>query len=105
MLFRSADFDPRRAFPADPKEIGDDGPATASVRVDAPRAARVERELGAAAVLERLADGSIVVSVPCRNVAAFRSWLFGLGADAEVLAPAEVRDGVVAWLRAMVGGR
>ena len=42
-------------------------------------------------MLERGVDGSIVVSVPCRNVAAFRSWLFGLGADAEVLAP------TIAW--------
>jgi len=103
---RPADFDPRRAFPADPKEIGDSGDAEvadASVRVDAPRAARVERELGSEAVTERGADSSIVVSVPCRNVAAFRSWLFGLGVHAEVLAPPAVRAGVVSWLREMAG--
>lgn len=103
---RPDDFDPRRAFPSDPKAIGDGGDAEeaeASVRVDALRAARVERELGADAVTERGDDGSIVVTVPCRNVAAFRSWLFGLGVHAEVLAPPTVREGVVSWLRAMAG--
>lgn len=109
---RPADFDPRQAFPADPKaigEIGDTDPAEASVLVDASRASRVEREVGTAAVTDRRPDGSITVTVPCRNVPAFRSWLFGLGVHAEVLAPAEVRAGVVAWLRDMAtagaGGR
>ena len=62
----------------------------------------VTRELGVAAVRERREDGSVVVEVPCTNADAFRSWLFGLGAHAEVVAPASVRAQVVAWLQAMV---
>jgi predicted DNA-binding transcriptional regulator YafY len=42
------------------------------------------------------------VEVPCANVDAFRSWLFGLGSHAEVLSPQDVRAAVVQWLRDMV---
>lgn len=55
--------------------------------------------------MSRRSDGSIVVEVPCANLDAFRSWLFGLGEHAEVLAPAEVRSDVVEWLQAMVGAQ
>lgn len=102
---RPADFDPRATFPSDPKLLGDEPAARAEVLVDEPRAAAIALELGEAAVLSRGLDGSIVVEVPCANVDAFRSWLFGIGEHAEVLAPAEVRADVVAWLQAMVGAR
>jgi predicted DNA-binding transcriptional regulator YafY len=98
-------FDPRATFPTDPKLLGDEPAARAHVLVDEPRAHAVEQELGTAAVLERRPDGGVVVEVPCANLDAFRSWLFGLGDHAEVLAPAEVRSAVVAWLRALVGAR
>jgi predicted DNA-binding transcriptional regulator YafY len=95
-------FDPRDAFPDDPKEIGADPTRPdAVVLVDARRAGRAERQLGADRVLVRHGDGSIEVSVPCGNEPAFRSWLFGYLDAAEVLAPADVRDGVVAWLEAV----
>ncbi len=99
---RPPGFDPRATFPADPKLLGDEPAARAEVLVDEPRAAAVERELGESAVLRRGADGSVVVEVPCANLDAFRSWLFGLGEHAEVLAPADVRTSVVEWLRSMV---
>jgi predicted DNA-binding transcriptional regulator YafY len=50
-------------------------------------------------------DGAIDVEVPCANIDAFRSWLFGLGEHAEVVSPLEVRAVVVAWLREMAGAR
>ena len=99
---RPAGFDPRTTFPADPKLLGDEPRARAHVLVDQPRAEAIERELGASAVLERRDDGSVVVDVACANLDAFQSWLFGLGEHAEVLAPAEVRAGVIDWLEAMV---
>ena len=99
---RPAGFDPRTTFPADPKLLGDEPRARAHVLVDQPRAEAIERELGASAVLERKDDGSVVVDVACANLDAFQSWLFGLGEHAEVLAPAEVRAGVIDWLEAMV---
>jgi proteasome accessory factor B len=97
---RPHDFDPRQAFPADPKEIGATD-RTATVRVDADRASFAVRELGDDAVRRRLADGSVEVAVPCGNVDAFRSWLLGWGAHAEVVEPADVRAAIVAWLSSM----
>jgi predicted DNA-binding transcriptional regulator YafY len=101
---RPAGIDLAASFPADPKLIGADdadaADATARVRVDAARAGAVERELGADRVVLRREDGSIDVDVPCANADAFRSWVLGLLDHAEVLAPADVRAGVVEWLRA-----
>jgi proteasome accessory factor B len=97
---RPADFDPRTVFPADPKELGDGG-QSATVRIDGSRATFAERELGADAVVRRLGDGGVEVEVPCSNLDAFRSWVFGWGTHAEVLAPADVRNGVIEWLRSM----
>jgi predicted DNA-binding transcriptional regulator YafY len=101
---RPPGVDVRAAFPSDPKQLGarDDETAVAVVRVDALRAAGVERELGPHRVVARADDGSIDVEVPCANVPAFRSWVLGLLDHAEVLGPPEVRAAVVAWLTSMV---
>lgn len=102
---RPASFDPRSAFPADPKQIGhaaDDG-VDALVRVDAVRAAAVEREVGTDHVTDRDGDGAIVVRVPATNLPAFRSWVLGLLDHAEVLEPPAVRAHIVEWLTLTVG--
>jgi hypothetical protein len=67
------------------------------------RAAKVVREVGEDAVVERRDDGTVVVRVPCGNLAAFRSWLLGLLDDAVVVGPPAVRADVVAWLAAVAG--
>ena len=100
---RPAGFDPRAAFPEDPKALGG-GEGTALVRIDAPVAPSVLREVRDDAVHARHADGSIDVVVPCANAAAFRSWLFDLGTHAEVLGPPDVREAVVTWLRRLAAG-
>lgn len=97
---RPADFDVRTAFPADARLLGDEPETTATVLVSTLRHGH-ERDLGS--VVERRPDGSLVVEVPCANRDAFRSWLLGWGADAEVLGPPDVRAEVVEWLRAMAG--
>ena len=97
---RPADFDPRAVFPADPKELGD-GDQVAIVRIDQARATFAERELGPESVVRRLPGGDVEVEVPCANLDAFRSWLFGWGVHAEVVGPPDVRDGLIEWLRAM----
>lgn len=98
-------FDPREAFPSDPKLMGDEPAARAEVWVGASRAEAVERELGEGAVRQRRDDGSVVVDVPCASEEAFRSWLFGLGVNGEVLAPPEMRASIVQWLRALAGAK
>jgi proteasome accessory factor B len=102
---RPASFDPRAAFPADPKRIGhspDDG-VEATVRISAMRAAAVEREVGSDRVISRDGDG-VVVRVPASNMPAFRSWVLGLLDHAVVLDPPEVRREIVDWLTAIVDG-
>ncbi len=102
---RPAGFDVRAAFPSDPKLLGDEPSQRAVVRVHAARAGWVEARVGEQAVVHRRDDGAIDVEVPCANIDAFRSWLFGLGEHAEVVSPLEVRAVVVAWLREMAGAR
>ena len=97
---RPADFDPRAVFPSDPKELGE-GDRTAVVRIDHTRATFATRELGEESIVRRLSDGGVEVSVPCTNLDAFRSWLLGWGVHAEVVSPADVRDGLIDWLRTM----
>lgn len=97
---RPSSFDPRDAFPADPKQIGhatSDG-LTALVRIDAARAVAIEREVGADRVVDRHADGAVVVEVAASNLDAFRSWVLGLLDHAVVVGPPEVRDSIVTWL-------
>jgi len=101
---RPDDFDPRTVFPADPKELGDGG-QSATVRIDRARASFAVRELGEESVVRRLDDGGVEVEVPCSNRDAFRSWLLGWGVHAEVVAPADVREGLVDWLRDMASRR
>jgi WYL domain len=43
------------------------------------------------------------VRLEVTNTAALRSWLFELGDHAEVIAPDEVRAGVVSWLETTAG--
>ncbi len=95
-----ADFDPVAAVFTDPKRLAEEGaePVDALVAVDSLRAASVVREVGAASVIERRADGGVVVKVPATNRAAFRSWVLGLLDHAEVVAPPEVRSELVGWL-------
>jgi proteasome accessory factor B len=105
---RPAGFDLRTAIAEDPKALAADDVAGAArdavVRVDGTRAAAVVRELGDGRVVDRLADGSVDVAVPCANVPAFRSWVLGLVEHAEVLSPADVRADVVAWLESIARG-
>lgn len=99
---RPADFDPTDAVPGDPKLIGATGEIShASVWVHGERAPAVVRELGDERVLERRADGSVVVEVPCANLPAFRSWVLGFVEFAEVLGPDDVRADIIGWLEAI----
>jgi proteasome accessory factor B len=104
---RPATFDPRTAFPVDPKELGEGigGAVDAIVEIDGSRAAAVCREIGAGRVIERRDDGSAVLRVPATNLDAFRSWVLGLAEHAVVIGPEEVRDDVVAWLRTVADER
>lgn len=96
---RPTDFDPRDAFPEDPKLIGaDERTPDARVLISAHRAGAATRELGDQRVAVERPDGSIEFDVPCANLPAFRSWVLGYLEHAEVLGPPEVRQHMVDWL-------
>jgi predicted DNA-binding transcriptional regulator YafY len=97
-------IDPADFVRADPMTYGEDQPIEARVLVDAPRAGWVAEQLGDDAIVERRADGSVVVTLPVVNRAAFRSWMIDLLDHAEVLSPRELRTEMVAWLDALASG-
>lgn len=103
---RPVGFDLTKAVPTE-RDMLADGESVethAVVRVDGVLASRVLEEFGEKSVVATNADGSIDFSIPCANLAAFRSWLFAMVDRAEVLSPPFVRDHVVAALREMVRG-
>jgi predicted DNA-binding transcriptional regulator YafY len=71
------------------------------VRISPERAALVERDVGSDRVVARRRNGSIEVSVPAGNAAAFASWVLGLTDHAEVLSPKAVREDLINRLRAL----
>ncbi|MBK9179129.1 MAG: WYL domain-containing protein [Acidimicrobiales bacterium] len=97
-------FDVRQALPADPRLIGDGEVVDALVLVDGVVAPRVVLELGDDRVVERRADGSVLVQVAVANRAAFRSWVLGLLDRAEVIGPPALRDDLVDWLERLAAG-
>ena len=98
-------IDPRDLVRDDPLAYGEDQPIEARVLVDPQRAAWVVEQLGDEAVVERRPDGGVVVAMPVVNRAAFRTWVLALLDHAEVLAPPELRAGMVDWLDALAEGR
>ena len=103
---RPAGFDPASVLFRDPLEIGGDPDSairTARVRIDAGPATSVVADLGEDRVLERHPDGSVDVIVPYADPDAFRTWVLGFMEHAEVIEPVDLRDDVVAWLRAIAG--
>lgn len=94
--FRAADV-----LPA-PWQLPGDEPVTAEVRIiDTSLAAFVIESMGDLAEVEARPDGSSVVRFEVRNRGAFRSWLFGMLDDAEVLGPESLRADTIEWLREM----
>ena len=91
-------FEAASALRDEPWRFGDEEPVEALVLVSATQAAWVEADLGPQAVAERRDDGSVVVKLAVTNREAFRSFVLGLLDHAEVLAPAELRADMVAWL-------
>jgi predicted DNA-binding transcriptional regulator YafY len=89
--------DPIEALTVDPMQLERDDEVTARVLIDGHHAEREARRAGVE-VVERRGDGC-VLAVRVINRDAFRTWVLGLGAAAEVLGPPELRGEMVAWLR------
>ena len=88
----------------EPWRIGDGGPVTARVRLDATIAPTVVHEVGRSRVVERSADGSVIIELDVTNPDGFRSWVLGFVDRAEVLGPPELRAQIIAWLHDVAMG-
>jgi predicted DNA-binding transcriptional regulator YafY len=91
----------RPTRPPKPWEMGDEDEVTAQVLIDADQAERAVAELGEEAVLERRADGAVVVELRVTNRAALRSWVLDFLDRAELLAPPDLRAELVDWLEVL----
>jgi proteasome accessory factor B len=81
--------------------LGDDDPVEARVRIASAQARVAVAQVGldVPAVWEE--DGSVVLTLPVRRSEGFLSFVLGFLDDAEVLEPAELRDELIDWLRAV----
>ena len=83
----------------DPWLLGEGDPVVARLRIDPDQAAVARTTLGEDAVVEEADDGTIVVELEVTHIDGFRSFVLGFLDHAEVLAPPELRDDLVAWLQ------
>lgn len=81
---------------------GDGDSIQARLLVDAQHAPWVIDYLGATSVRERRSDGSVVVEEEVRSVEMFRSFVLTFLEGAEILAPAELRRDIQAWLEKLI---
>jgi proteasome accessory factor B len=85
-------------------EMGEEEPVVARLLVDADQAGWAIGFVGADAIEERRADGSVVLAMPVTNRPAFRSFVLGFLDHAEVLGPPDLRAEMVDWLEAQCSG-
>lgn len=101
---RPPGFDPSSALRDEPWRFGDEEPVSARLLVHSSQAGWATAELGEQAVVERRADGAVVVELAVTNREAFRSFVLGLLDSAEILGPPELRYDMVAHLEALAAG-
>lgn len=97
---RDPAVDVRAELDAQPWETGAGEEVVATVLVDPASAWWAERRLGRPPLSRREhPDGSLELDLVVNHVDAFLGWVLAFGADAEVLAPPELRARVVARVR------
>lgn len=89
-----------RELESHPWEAGDQPVVSTTVKIDADLAWWAERRLGRSRpVIDRLDDGGVLLTLDVTNPDAFVGWVLGFGSSAEVVAPPEMRDRMVARIR------
>ncbi len=97
---RPADFSIRDALPSTPWESGTED-IEAIIRFDAPVAWWAQRQLSSGAIVEEEPDGSLVARLSVANPDALIGWLLTFADQAELLAPAELRQQLVDTVNAV----
>ncbi len=91
--FRAGDAIPAAAWEAGPEDL------EASVAFDADIAWWARRQLTGRAAVTEADDGAIVATVPVANPDAFVGWVLSFDAAAEIIAPAGMRERLLARVR------
>ncbi len=86
--------------PAQPWQYGDGEPVMAELLVDPDQARFARMQLGDEVPAVEHADGSLTFTVPVTSWPAFRGFVLSFLDKAELLAPPELRNDLVAWLSA-----
>ena len=86
-------------LPDEPWRLGEGPEERARLLVDADQVAWASHQLGDATIVESRADGSAVLEVAVTNWPAFRTFVLGFLDHAELLAPADRRAELLAWLQ------
>jgi len=83
-----------------PWEAGREPSVTATVRIDPDLAWWAVRRLGRSTpTLDHEPDGSLLITLDVANPDAFVGWVLGFGQSAEVLAPPDMRERIVARIK------
>jgi proteasome accessory factor B len=90
--------------PTPPWAMGDERPVEVDVLVDADQAGMAVALAEGAAVVERRADGGVVLRFVVTNRAALRTFVLGMLDHAEILGPPAERAALVDWVRAISRG-
>lgn len=96
---RPKDFSPRDLLHAQPWEAGVDEEVEATVRFDPDVAWWASRTLGV-----DHEEGPLDASIPVTNQDAFIGWILSFGPNAEVLAPADLRQAILERVEACLAG-
>jgi predicted DNA-binding transcriptional regulator YafY len=89
--------------PSHPWEMGEEDEVVGRVWIDHEQAGWASAKAGPESVVERRADGSVVLELRITNRDAFRSFVLGFLDHAEVLAPPALRADMVAHLTRLCG--
>ncbi len=81
--------------------LGDEQGIKVDVLVDYPLASEVETDLGSSKVQSRDSRG-VVFTLDVMDTEALYSWVLSLGDHAEILAPLEIREGMVARIESII---
>jgi predicted DNA-binding transcriptional regulator YafY len=92
---RPRGFRLREVLDTAPWEAGGDDETLAVVRFDPEVAWWAARRLEGSSAASPLPDGGLEVTLRVSNVEAFLSWVLAFGAQAEVVAPVELRDRII----------
>lgn len=96
-------FSPEDHLRDEPWLFGEAESVAVRLLVDADHVAGAVERLGGESIVERRDSGDAVVEIAASDTAAIRSYVLGFLEHAEVLAPADLRAEIIAWLEAIAG--